>query len=139
MVTLKRFILTCIVLISLSIPGCDNDTKSDCGTAICTMEYRTVVILIKHAADNTPVVLTAFKVIRVSDNMDITIVDNNLSDNMGYYPLVNDSGKALLGNKNVEIEFRGFVNDALVVTKRFVVTADCCHVSLISGDTVAFI
>jgi hypothetical protein len=138
-VNLRRYFLVCSIIISLSVPGCENESKSDCTAVICTMIYKTVVVQIKHSTDNTPFLLTGFKVFRVSDNKDITVSNSSPGDNSGYYPLVNDSGKAMLTNKNVEIEFQGFVNDALVITRRFVVTADCCHVSLVSGESVVYL
>jgi hypothetical protein len=103
------------------------------------MEYRMIMVSVKRSSDNSPVVLSDFKVFRVSDNKDITKTDNNLTDNLGYYPLVNDSDTDWLRNKNVEIEFQGYLNNSLQITRRFIVTADCCHVSLVSGESTVFI
>ena len=136
---MQRYFVISLILLSVLVLECESDNKSDCATTLCTMEFRSITILIKQSTDNSPVLLTDFKVYRISDNKDITIKDNNLSDNLGYYPLVNDNGIAILKNKNVEIEFQGYVNNKLVIDKRFVVTADCCHVSLISGDLVFYI
>jgi len=97
------------------------------------------MIIIKSNADNTPVVLTKYKVYRVADNLDITVSDSDLSDNNGYYTLVNDSRMGILKNKNIEIEFQGFLNDVLVISKRFLVGGDCCHVSLVAGENVIYI
>jgi hypothetical protein len=35
--------------------------------------------------------------------------------------------------------FQGYLGTNLVVKKRFGVTADCCHVSLVSGESVIYI
>ena len=45
----------------------------------------------------------------------------------------------MLRNSNVEIEFQGYIENSLVIKKQLVVTADCCHVSLVSGETKVYI
>lgn len=136
---MQRYFVISLILLSVLVLECDSDNKLDCATTLCTMEFRSITILIKQSTDSGPVLLTDFKVLRISDNKDITIKDNNLNDNLGYYQLVNDTGIAMLRNKNVEIEFQGYVNNTLIINKRFVVTADCCHVSLVSGELVFYI
>ena len=136
---MQKYFVISLIFLSVLVLKCDSDNETDCGTSLCTMEFRYITILVKHSIDNSPVLLTDFKVYRISDNKDITINDNNLNDNSGYYPLVNDTGIDMLRHKNVEIEFQGYVDDALIINKRFVVTADCCHVSLVSGELVVYI
>jgi len=136
---MQRYFVISLILLSVLVLECDSDNKLDYATTLCTMEFRSITILIKQSTDSGPVLLTDFKVLRISDNKDITIKDNNLNDNLGYYQLVNDTGIAMLRNKNVEIEFQGYVNNTLIINKRFVVTADCCHVSLVSGELVFYI
>jgi len=139
MIILKKYCTICFILISVLLFDCDRDNKTNCAIALCTQEYRFINIQIKQSTDSSTVHLTDYKVFRVSDNKDITINDNVLNDNLGYYPLVNDSERAMLRNINVEIEFQGYIRDTLIIKKRFVVTADCCHVSLVSGDFLLYI
>jgi hypothetical protein len=106
---------------------------------MCTDEYRIITIIIKHASDSSAVVLSDFKVIRISDNKDITKSDDIIARNLGYYPLVSDSEMNFLRNNSVEIEFQGYIENALIITKRFVVAGDCCHVHLVSGEQVVYI
>ena len=127
------------ILLAVLILSCERDNKSDCNNVFCTQEFKTVSVLILHKSDNSAVTLTTFKVIRVSDNKDITHGNSIIPENYGYYPLVDDSDKEMLRNTNVEIEFQGYSNDILLIKKRFVVTADCCHVSLVSGDSTVYI
>jgi hypothetical protein len=136
---MTRYFIFSLIILSASLLDCDSDVKSDCGLTLCTMEYRMIMVSVKRSSDNSPVVLSDFKVFRVSDNKDITKTDNNLTDNLGFYPLVNDSDTDWLRNKNVEIEFQGYLNNSLQITRRFIVTADCCHVSLVSGESTVFI
>ncbi len=132
-----------IILLSLLSTNCkeDNTTKGDldCEDIACTEIFVSIRILIKHSADNSPVTLTSYKVIRTSDNKDITRTDNDLTDNNGYYTIVDDITAGLIKNSTMEVEFQGFINNSLTVQKRFIITMDCCHVSLLSGDTIAYI
>jgi hypothetical protein len=131
----RKLLVLSTVLFAFLLFECDEDNISDCESAICTMEFRSIVVSIKHASNNTAYVLTDYKVIRLSDNKDITITDDNLTDNNGYYQITNDSKLDLFKFKNTEVEFNGYLNDVLVIQKRLTITSDCCHISLIDGET----
>lgn len=120
-------------------PRCIKDNSTDCNNTLCTTEFRSVVILIKNSSDNSPVVLTSYKVILTSNNLDITTYDSNLGDNNGYYIVATDATSGLKRNSNNEVEFQGFINNTLVIQKQFVINRDCCHITLVSGDTEAYI
>jgi hypothetical protein len=135
----KKHLIIFFILFAVLFPQCDKVKNPDCAMAICTTEFRGIGIMIKHSADSSAVLLTDYKVHRVSDNMDITKSNYSYNDKSGYYPLVTDSDLTMLKNQNVEIEFQGFINGTLVITQRFVVTADCCHVSPLSGESVFYI
>jgi hypothetical protein len=126
-------------LLAILLANCDSDKKSDCSNIFCSQEFRIITVLIRHASDSTAFILTDYKVFRVSDNKDLTLVNNTFPENAGYYPLVDDSDFKLLRNINTEIEFQGYSGNNQVVKKRFVVTADCCHVSLVTGESVIYI
>ncbi len=82
----------------------------------------------------TPVYLTKVKLVRKEDGA--ILYEHNVSE--GYagfdYTLIEDSFQKTLRNKRVEVSFLGYRNDLLLVNKDFVVTADCCHVSLVEGS-----
>lgn len=132
-----------LILLSVLFTNCkkESDPKDElnCEDMPCTMIFVSIKILIKHSNDNTPITLTNYKVIRISDNKDLTKTDNDLTDNNGYYTIVDDNTAGLIKNSTMEVEFQGFINNTLVVQKRFVISMDCCHVSLLSGDTVVYI
>jgi hypothetical protein len=102
---------------------------------MCTEEFRSIVVSIKHESDNTDFVLTDYKVIRLSDNKDITITDDYLTDNNGHYQITNDLKLDLFKFKNTEVEFKGYLNEVLVIQKRLTITSDCCHISRVEGET----
>ena len=128
-----------LFLLAVFIGSCDKDKKADCSNIFCTQEFRIITILINHASDSSAFILTDYKVIRLSDNKDITHLNNIIPENSGYYPLVDDSDSKLLRNINVEIEFQGYMGNNIIIRKRFIVTADCCHVALVSGESVIYI
>jgi hypothetical protein len=136
---MKRYVVFCTIFFALILSDCDRDAKSDCGNLFCTDEFRIVTVLIKHTSDSSAVVLTDFKVIRISDNKDIARSEDIIPRNLGYYPLVSDSEMDFLKNTSIEIEFQGYIDNTLVIKKRFVVKGDCCHVSLASGESVFYI
>ncbi len=139
MIMIQKYCTICFTLLSVLLFDCDRDNKANCALTLCTLEFKYIIIQIKQSTDSSAVQLTGYKVLRVSDNKDITINDNILNDNLGYYPLVNDNERAMLRNINVEIEFQGYIQDTLIIKKHFVVTADCCHVSLVSGEFLFYI
>jgi hypothetical protein len=137
MIRTRKLIALSSILSSIFLMECDyyHAIKSDCVTAICTMEYRSITVTIKHKTDSTLYHLTDYKVIRISDNLDVTPKHDNLSDYSGYYSVANDSKMDLYKFNNVEVEFTGYVNNSIIIQRRFIVTADCCHISLVQGDT----
>jgi hypothetical protein len=143
MFTMKKYFILFIIIISTLILQCESDSDSvnetDCTSAICTTIYLSITITIKHKTDSTLYHLTDYKVNRVSDNSDVTPNHDNLSGYSGYYPLANDGNIDLYKFKNVEVEFTGYVNNSIVIQKRFIVTADCCHISLVEGNVSLFI
>jgi hypothetical protein len=138
MMPLKRKIfLSAILLCSLLCPNCENqeETDHDCGSAICTQIFMSVVVNLKHATDNSPYLLSNYSVVRLSDNADITPTADSYSTSHGYYPIANDSKLELFKFKNLVIEFKGYLNSNLVIQRQYVITADCCHISLVQGET----
>lgn len=134
---MKKSLFLLFFLVVL-ISNCDRDNKSDCKVVFCTEEFRFIVIQIKHSSDSSAVNLTDYKVIRISDNKDLTL-SSNVITTPGFYPLVNDGQLNILRNSITEIEFQGYIQNTLVIQKRFDVGADCCHVSLVSGEAVSYI
>jgi hypothetical protein len=108
---------------------------TECIFVNCTEEFRSIVVSIKHASDGSAYRLTDYKVIRTSDGKDITPASDNYARDNGYYPVANDLMTESFRFKTVEVIFKGYHNGALVIQKKFVITADCCHISLVEGET----
>ena len=138
---MKRYFILFLIIISALVLQCESDSvqQIDCTTALCTTIYMSITVTIKHKTDSTLYHLTDYKVNRVSNNSEVTPKHDNLSGYSGYYSVANDGNIDLFKFKNVEVEFTGYVNNSIVIQKRFIVTADCCHISLVEGNVSLFI
>jgi hypothetical protein len=136
---MKRPFIISFIFFALLGFDCERENKSDCFNVFCSKEFKILNILIKHSSDTSAVILTTYKVLRVLDNKDITHINDEYFEKMGYYPLADDNDKEMLRNRNVEIEFQGYVENTLKVKERFVVTADCCHVYRVTGKSEVYI
>ncbi len=111
-------------------------TRSDCSDIGCTEQYEHIVVKLLHE-DGTPVALDDYKVIRISDGRDITVKDESafpLAQQWSTYTITNDSYRAEFQDKQVEVEFTGFIANKVVVQERYIIGADCCHVTYYSGN-----
>ena len=135
----RKLLVLSSILFSFLVFECDDDNRVNCAVALCTEEFRSIVVSIKHESDSSAFILSDYKVIRVSDGKDLTITDNNLNDNNGYYPVANDLKLDIYKFNNVEVEFEGYLNNAMVIQDRFIITADCCHISLVDGKTILYL
>ncbi len=122
---MKRNLLF-LLFVSFAVAfSCDDEEKEQnrCVDVLCTEEFRTIAVKLKdHLGD--PIALDSMKVFREQDGRDITM-----------NPLVDDFMLKELQDKKVTIWFKGFVGGKVVASAKFVVSADCCHVILVEGDT----
>ena len=137
MIKLLRPFLIIVSLFIVTIPiSCNNDddSNSDCENMVCTFEFRTIVISIKDQNQNA-VALDSFKVINIENNDDMTILLSasgfEMAQQFGQYPLLDDG--SLEVNQELEVQFKGFINNQEVISSNYTVSTDCCHINLVSG------
>ena len=120
-----------------------NDGLNCDGDQICSTEFRYITVALKYSSDSSNVALSEYKVIRVSDSTDIThyekIYYGDSNFNAGLYLITSDTFQDMYRGKDVEVEFQGFIDGTCVVKSRYVITADCCHISLVSGETEIYL
>jgi len=125
------------ILLLLFFAGCENNDANDCTNQACTEEFRTITVTIKDP-ENNPVVLDSFKVTNLENGDDLTRELNNTEfeamREKGSYPLFGDEYARDFSNMEVEINFKGYIDDQEIINSDYKVGADCCHVILISGD-----
>ncbi|MDX1767687.1 MAG: hypothetical protein R3294_06515 [Arenibacter troitsensis] len=135
---MKLFAGIILVLLTLNCSDSDTDDTSNCTDVFCTEEFRTITISVKDK-DGAAVALDHYKVVVLSDGEDITLNASSseyewMSKN-GSYPLFSDKYVTKYRNKEIEINFQGFIDDELLVDSDYTVGADCCHVTLVEGET----
>jgi hypothetical protein len=125
------------ILLLLFFAGCENNNANDCTNQACTEEFRTITVTIKDS-ENNPVVLDSFKVTNLESGDDFTRELSNTEfeamREKGVYPLFGDEYARDFSNKEVEINFKGYIDNEEIINSDYKVGADCCHVILISGD-----
>jgi len=135
------FLLTLILLAQVSCNDLD-DKLADCSGVACTEEFVTLIVSVQ---DNSGVAipLERFEVINseTQENVAIALSDSELrfSQLTGEFPLYNDLSVATDQNTSKTLIFRGYINENIVAEAEFVVAADCCHVRLVSGDTIILV
>lgn len=132
--TMKKFFTYIFLLLLL---GCNGD-KSDCADTFCTENFVTITVFINDTSDN-PVALDRFEVLIIESGIDITRIVNEsefeIMKQYGTYPLFGDEYQQSYVNTEVQVNFKGIINNQVIVNENFTVGADCCHVNLISGNT----
>jgi len=131
-----------MVYMAFFILACSKDnekSKENCGVnTVCTQNYVPIGVTIEDTS-SVKIVLDSYKVIDITTKEDLTIPYSreefeNYRDT-GYYPIFSDAYRVQYQNSKVTISFIGYISDNEVVTEEFIVGADCCHVSLFSGNT----
>lgn len=114
------------------------EANIDCRTVMCTMEFRMLNIVLKDKAgyffkaDKVETYDEAGKLI-FSQN-----APNNLPDTN--YTVIDDGNlKDLKKNVDNNLEFKVYKGALVVKTIKYVVTADCCHISKVKGDAEVLI
>mgnify|MGYP005997399751 CR=1 FL=1 len=127
-----------VAFLSLILVACNNNDdaeQQDCSEAICTHNFVTITVSVKDEAGDA-VVLDSFEVIDTAtgENLAKDISTEEYHNDQGIYPLISDAHRIQYQNKTTTLTFKGYINDELVVNQEFEVGADCCHVSLITGN-----
>ena len=129
-----------ISVLTLSSHSCSDDNyDKDCDGIACTNEFRSIGVSIKDSAGE-PVLLDSYKAILEKENRDIapeltSFAGDDTLEAGGNYLIFNDQYVQAYENNSTKLKFIGIKDSKEIIVSEFVVGADCCHVSLISGDT----
>ncbi|CAL2084131.1 hypothetical protein [Tenacibaculum sp. 190524A05c] len=133
----KTLIALTFLFSTISFMSCNdnNDTNVNCEQSVCTEEFRTILILVKDQNQNA-VALDSFQTINTANGEDVTVSVSNsgleMARQFGQYPLLNDS--SLDTNEEIEVRFKGFIDNQEVINGLYKVSSDCCHINLVSGN-----
>ncbi|MFS4454903.1 hypothetical protein [Maribacter sp. 2304DJ31-5] len=131
----KTFFFFLPFLAALSCSDIKNEEP--CGEIACTEEFVSLTISIKNAIGE-PVQLDSYSAVLSETNKDIASeladFDKDSFGENGIYVIFNDRYVKEFENKSTSLQFRGIKDAQEIVSAKFEVGADCCHVKLISGD-----
>ncbi len=111
-----------------------------CEDVICTADFRAVNVELRQGLA-TVIRVDSFA---VTDQADMplptgpggTPVYGYPDEGAQRYTVINDSWVQGHQNASKAIRFKGYLNGAEVFNEPYVITADCCHVSKVSGKDV---
>lgn len=131
----KVFLISLVCLLTVNCTNHNDDEADsiDCSLTACTEIFISINVTVKDAS-SVAVALDRFEVIDKDTQEDITIElsaeEFQLVQQSGNYPLYNDLFVAQNQNRTRTLLFKGFANNIQIATGEFVVSTDCCHVSL---------
>jgi hypothetical protein len=114
-----------------SASSCNHDKhKNNCHDVACTMIFGAVTIRVTDS-DGKPVILNEAYTLREGSNEKITYTGTGIEN--GTYTVIDDSYQKNLVNSTATFYFTGIKDGKEVVKEKFVIGADCCHVSKKEG------
>lgn len=135
--SLSKFILIPLLPLLLQCSDADDKLRQNCNDAFCTEEFVSLSVSIFDNDDN-PVPLDSYTVFSFEKDKFITprYTQDQLDLMVAYnaYTIFSDLFVREYQNRTTRIRFAGQINGNEVVASDFTVGADCCHVSLISGN-----
>jgi len=114
-----------------------DDAPINCDEVGCTEIFVTLWVTTK-APSGIPVILDSFDVFDKSPSGELNKLDVGgayFNVDTWLYPLYNDGFVLETRDINRTLVFKGYINEEEVASAEYVVTADCCHISLVSGNT----
>lgn len=119
-----RSLLT-IFITALFLHSCDLPEDNQ---VFCTKEFRTISVTITGGE------LDDFYTLRKStgDTIKYGLEDVPFTDT---YPILDDGFQATIAKSEEIFDFFGLINAIIVVDEEYIISADECHINLVSGET----
>jgi hypothetical protein len=129
------------VIVSIFLVACndkDDSALQDCSMTACTQNFVTISVSVKDVSGEV-IILDTYEVIDSAIGMDL-VADFNGDEyeyykEQGLYPILSDANRLTYQNKTATLIFKGYIANEEIVTETYEVGADCCHVSLLNGNT----
>ena len=132
---MKNLLFFASLFFAILCTGCssdkDNSDTKDCSEVNCTKEFCNIGVKMKYE-DGTPVVLDSYEVIEVATGKVLDVP--NWWKLFNTYIIASDLDRGDFAGKEIELQFVGKIGEKIVVTKNYVVSANCCHTYLLKGD-----
>lgn len=141
---MKNLVLITILFISMGV-SCSKtnnakDIEEECPEGImCTEEFRSIMVEVKNSKGE-PYQLDSYETVKLPEGEKIILRNDIGQDSvfraLGQYPVLTDGERKLVAKNGTEIQLTGSKNGKEVVKRTFVIGNDCCHIILVSGDTI---
>lgn len=141
---MKNILLSCLLPAALLTSckkekgdcGCVSPPIPNCDTVLCTADFRTLVVYLRDAG-NQPAVMDSVQT-TLTDGTRVQGGGNELGmPAPGCYGVVSDNWVQGHQITATEMRFRAFSGGKIMVDTPFLIGADCCHISKVSGpDTL---
>lgn len=109
-----------------------------CGKEIknCTEEFRMIIVNV-NKVDNTPAEIDDYYMVRVFDKDTILSKSNNPYEDDFFegITIFSDSEMNKTTEKGTEFILTSYWNEKLVVSERYIISNDQCHIQLVDGKT----
>lgn len=139
MKTIFKTLFVTLLLFSCGNDDDNNNNQGDyneiCSDVVCTEEFVTLTITVTDSYGD-PVALDDITVTRLVGEGEVIFDEVPDTGDDGTYPIYDDRFVEESFSKAVEVNFKGYIDGNEVADENFTFTADCCHVSMLSDDTV---
>ncbi|MCB0501830.1 MAG: hypothetical protein KDD32_04055 [Bacteroidetes bacterium] len=116
----KWLILPVLLIVAVLFDACETEDG-----IVCTLEFRTIGVTVIGEA------LTDHYTIRIANNDTIRPQDFGFDDD--YYVILDDGYQSNFAGTQESFQFIGEIDDSVVIRENYVIVADQCHISKVSG------
>jgi hypothetical protein len=137
MTTMKKSLITGILLVALGAAGC-LDMGHDGHDVICTTDFRMLMVTVRDSTGH-PVLLDEFNVTKSATGQVFNLGQfdpyfDSINRVNGQYMLLTDGQFQYTTLKGDEFVFRGLIDSTEVVREKYILGNDRCHVRVVSGN-----
>lgn len=127
---MKQVNFLSLIAITMILMGCSKDDDDCSGNLVCTTEFRIISVEVLDS-DGNPVIFDEFTVTNLQTT-EVIELDWEPGD---HYPIAYDSMRSELPADGHQFEIVGFIDGQEVFRQIYLVGQDCCHITLLEGDT----
>jgi hypothetical protein len=126
-----------LMLLPLGIVSCSD--SNNCNANLdCTEIYVTLTVNVQDS-NGDPILLDSAYSIHINSGMIYQNDESLMLQDQGSYILWTDSQLDITDKNGSEIQFEGWLSGEKLVTEKFTVGHDCCHVELLEGNELIII
>jgi len=121
---MNRNLLVVVIILAGLFISCRNHEVN------CTEEFRTIGVTV--IGDS----LSDYYTVRISNSDTIRFTGYGGYPDSQWYPVLDDNIVQEIANTQETFKFIGEINDSIVIYEDYIIRADQCHVSKVSGEDV---